>query len=47
MAAGEEEDLKKRQDYNNSFHAFEHHGEMVEDLVMESSEKLDMTCNEK
>ena len=46
-AAGEEEDLKKRQEYNNSFHAFEHHGEMVKDSAMESSEKPDMICREK
>lgn len=53
VAAGGE-DLKNRQDFNNSFHAFEHHGEMVkngvqsqEDSVMGSSEKLNMICCSK
>ena len=52
---GEEEDPKKRQECNNSFHAFEHHGETVkngvqsqEDSVMSGrSEKLDMICYNK
>ena len=54
VAVGGEDDLKKRQEDNNSFQAFEHHGEMVkngvqsqEDSAIGSSEKLDMICYNK
>jgi len=54
VGGGEEDVKKKRQEYDNSSHAFEHHGEMVqngvpsqEHSVMGSSEKLDMVCHNK